>query len=137
MASKKDLQIVIVGAGKSKFGLRLLGIVAWLFGIRLSVDSLGAPAFMNAYEYKQAAKSAAIAVLSLAEAGYNGGYFSQFGIVTYRNLKSLITFGNENYCAEYKHIKHEEMNKCIICHRDLQESDPIQGYRIEKNNLTN
>ena len=37
MASINDLQITIIGAGKSKFGLRLLGIVARVFSIRLEV----------------------------------------------------------------------------------------------------
>lgn len=37
MASKTDLQITIIGAGRNQFGLRLLGIVARLFGIRLEV----------------------------------------------------------------------------------------------------
>lgn len=37
MASKNDLQITIIGAGRNKFGLRLLGFVARSFGIRLEV----------------------------------------------------------------------------------------------------
>ena len=37
MASKNDLQITIIGAGKNKFGLRVLGFVARVFGIRLEV----------------------------------------------------------------------------------------------------
>lgn len=37
MASKTDLNITIIGAGTSKFGLHLLGIVARVFDIRLEV----------------------------------------------------------------------------------------------------
>lgn len=39
MASKTDIEIKIIGAGSSKFGLWLLGFVARMFHINLEVRS--------------------------------------------------------------------------------------------------
>lgn len=45
----------------------------------------------------------------------NGGYAANFGPSTYVRLINLVTSGDENYCKNNGCIKHESLNRCIVC----------------------
>ena len=75
---------------------------------------------MDDREIRATAKAAAISVLSLAVGHGGGGYYSEFGMATRKQLVELITNGFDDYCEVFCHIKHAEMDKCIICGCALQ-----------------
>lgn len=58
-------------------------------------------------------------LLCVATTNGRGGYSTEFGTCTFKDLINLITMGDDNYCDNHGHIKHDTLDLCILCGKKM------------------